>query len=82
MSIINVSLDSSQTITKVAAVTETITTFSIERIIDIPSKNKVNVKLSCCDDIMTVEALSDGNYGSDWTYNSLKSACKTMIEAM
>ena len=79
---LNVNLDSSTTITKKAAVTETLSSFTIDRIIDVPNQKKIKVKLSCCDDIMEIASLSDSNYGGDWTYTTVSDAAKAIVAAM
>jgi|TARA_A100000172_G_scaffold54147_1_gene34416 hypothetical protein len=79
---LNVNLDSSTTITKQAAVTETVSAFTINRIIDLPNMKKVKVKLSCCEEILEIPSLSDSNYGSDWTYTTVSAAAKAMVAAM
>ena len=77
-----INLSSTKTITKQEEVSISINSVKIERIIDLPLLKKVRVKLDIFDDILELPALSDSNYGSDWTYSSLNTVVKSYIEAL
>tara|TARA_R110002012_G_scaffold148922_5_gene307893 strand:+ start:3732 stop:3977 length:246 start_codon:yes stop_codon:yes gene_type:complete len=79
---LSVNLDSTKTITTVAAVTETISDFQIQRIVDFPAMKVIKVKLSCCEDLMTLSDLSNDNYGNDWTYTQVSNASKNLVASM
>ena len=79
---LNVNLDSSTNITKQDAVTETLSSFTIIRILDLPNVKKVKVAVSCYDDLIELSSLSDDNYGADWTYTTVSAAAKAAVAAM
>lgn len=78
----SINLSSTKTITKQEEVSVSVNSVKIERIIDLPSLKKIKVKLDVFDDIIELSALSDSNYGGDWTYSSLNSVIKNYIETL
>ena len=78
----SINLSSNKTITKQEAVTETVTSVTIQRIIDIPLTRKVKVKIDVFDDLIELSSLSNDNYGSNWTYDSVNSAVKSYVESL
>jgi len=78
----SINLSSNKTITKQEAVTETVTSVTIQRIIDIPLTKKVKVKIDVFDELIELSSLSNDNYGSNWTYDSVNSAVKSYVESL
>lgn len=77
-----INLSSSVTVTKQEAVTETVSSVIIQRIIDIPLTKKVKVKIDVFDELIELSSLSNDNYGSNWTYDSVNSAVKSYVESL
>ena len=78
----SINLSSNKTITKQEAVTETITSVTIQRIVDIPLTRKVKVKIDVFDELIELSSLSGDNYGSNWTYDIINSAVKSYVESL
>ena len=78
----SINLSSNKTITKQEAVTETISSVNIQRIIDLPLSRKLKVKIDVLDELIELSSLSNDNYGSNWTYDSVNSAVKSYIESL
>ena len=78
----SINLSSNKTITKQEAVTETVTSVTVQRIIDMPLTRKVKVKIDVFDELIELSSLSNDNYGSNWTYDSVNSAVKSYVESL
>lgn len=78
----SINLSSNKTITKQEAVTETVTSVIVQRIIDMPLTRKVKVKIDVFDELIELSSLSNDNYGSNWTYDSVNSAVKSYVESL
>lgn len=53
----------------------------IRRIADLPGQSKVRVFVQGIDDPIDLDELSGDNYGSDWTYEQVKTALTNWIAA-